>query len=315
MAGKLLNLVAVLFGATLLVTGFLRMVPGNPVDHILGDQAPEEARVQLAKDLGFVDENNQPIGFVKQYGQFIYKLSTNQLVSYRTREPVLTTLASHLPYTLALALAAMLFALSIGPLLGLLAAYKKGSAIDFLASFIALLGICVPRFFLGPLLLLLFSIRYPIFPISGASDGFMSLILPAFSLGMAMAAIQTRLTRASVLEVLSEDYIQTAKAKGLSNFRVYFKHALGNALIPLITVVGLELGSLLTGAVVTEKIFNWPGIGLLLLESIQTLDMPMVQTIVLVIAFIYVVTNLFTDLVYQWVDPRIRSSNRLGESP
>ncbi|MEI6806902.1 MAG: ABC transporter permease, partial [Myxococcaceae bacterium] len=156
------------------------------------------------------------------------------------------------------------------------------------------------------MLLLMFSIYWPMFPISGATDGFMSLVLPAFSLGFAMAAVQMRFTRASILEVASQDYIRTARAKGLSERVVYFKHALRNALMPVVTVIGLELGSLLAGAVVVEKIFGWPGIGLLLLESIQQLDMPLVQGVVLVIAFFYVAMNLTTDWVYGKIDPRVR---------
>jgi peptide/nickel transport system permease protein len=305
-SGKLLGVVAVLFGATLIVTGMLRLVPGDPVDHILGDQAPYDARLTLSKDLGLVDENNQPLGYVAQYGKFVRDASSNKLLSYRTREPVLTTIAERLPYTFKLALAAMFFALMIGPALGIAAAYRKRSIVDGIAMFFALLGVSIPRFFLGPLLLLAFSIHYKIFPISGATDGLMSLVLPALSLGTAMAAVQARLVRASVLEVMDEDYIRSAKAKGLSPSKVYLKHALRNALMPVVTVIGLELGGLLAGAVVTEKIFNWPGIGLLLLESIQRLDMPMVQGVVLTIALSYVIINLLTDLAYQLIDPRLR---------
>ncbi len=304
--GKLVSIIAVLIGATLMVTGMLRLIPGDPVDNILGDQAPHEARLQLAQDLNLVDAAGNPLGFIAQYGQFIRQVSRNQLLSYRTREPVLTMIAQRLPYTIWLAFFAMLFALTIGPVLGIAAAARRGSFFDALLMFLALLGISLPRFFLGPLLLLAFSIHWHIFPISGATDGIWSVILPAASLGLAMAAMQARMVRASILEVMSEDYIRVARAKGLSENQVYFKHALRNALLPVITVVGLELGGLLAGSVVTEKIFNWPGIGLLLLESIQRLDMPIVQGVVLTVAFAYVFINLLTDLSYQWIDPRIR---------
>jgi peptide/nickel transport system permease protein len=304
--GKLVSIIAVLLGTTLIVTGMLRLLPGNPVDNILGDQAPHEARLQLAQDLNLVDAEGKPLGFIAQYGQFVRQVSQNELLSYRTREPVLTMIVQRLPYTLCLAFFSMLFALTIGPALGIAAAARKGSFFDVLLMFLALLGISLPRFFLGPLLLLVLSIHWHIFPISGAADGFWSVILPAVSLGLAMAAMQARMVRASILEIMSEDYIRSARAKGLSENQVYFKHALRNALLPVITVVGLELGGLLAGSVVTEKIFNWPGIGLLLLESIQRLDMPIVQGVVLTIAFGYVFINLLTDLSYQRIDPRIR---------
>ncbi len=304
--GKLISITAVLLGATLIVTGMLRLVPGDPIDNILGDQAPQEARMQLARDLNLVDEEGKPLGFIAQYGQFVRQISRNEYLSYRTREPVLTMIAQRLPYTMWLAFFSMFFALTLGPALGIAAAAKKGSFFDTILMFLALLGISVPRFFLGPLLLLALSIHWHIFPISGATDGILSVILPAISLGLAMAAMQARMVRASILEVMSEDYIRSARAKGLSENQVYFKHALRNALLPVITVVGLELGGLLAGSVVTEKIFSWPGIGLLLLESIQRLDMPIVQGVVLTIAFGYVFINLLTDISYQWIDPRIR---------
>lgn len=308
MISKFFQIIWVLLGATLLVTGLLRLVPGDAVDYILGEQATQEARIKLSQDLGFLDEAGRPISFFSQYVGFIEKISQNKLLSYRTRQPVMSVIAARLPYTILLALASLLFALALGPLLGILAAWKQGRWQDNLSRFLALLGISLPKFFLAPILLLLFSIYWPILPISGAADGFLSLILPAFSLGFAMAAVQMRFTRASILEVSRQDYIRTARAKGLSERVIYFKHALRNALMPVVTVIGLELGSLLAGAVVVEKIFVWPGIGLLLLESIQQLDMPLVQGVVLVIAFFYVVMNLLTDWVYGLIDPRVRVS-------
>ncbi|MES2503692.1 MAG: ABC transporter permease [Myxococcota bacterium] len=308
MISKAFQVFWVLFGATLIVTGMLRLVPGDPVDHILGEQATQQARMQLSRDLGLTDAHGVRVGYLRQYGNFIQKIATNELTSYRTREPVMSIIAGRLPYTGVLALASMLFAICLGPILGVMAAWKRGRLLDQFLRLVALLGISVPRFFFAPLLLLAFSIYWSIFPISGATDGLLSLVLPALSLGFAMAAVQMRFTRASILEVMSTDYIRTARAKGLSERVVYFKHALRNALMPVITVIGMELGSLLAGAVVVEKIFSWPGIGLLLLESIQQLDMPMVQGVVLVIAFFYVVTNLVTDWVYGLIDPRVRVS-------
>lgn len=306
MFSKFLQIATVILGATLIVTAMIRLVPGDPVDHILGEQATEQARVELAQDLGLIDEQGKPIGFWVQYARFVKQIAANELHSYRTREPVMTVIAARLPYTIVLALASMLFAVALGPLMGVLAAWRRGRALDHVSRFVALLGISLPKFFLAPVLLLIFSIYWPVFPISGASDGVMSLILPALSLGFGMAAVQMRFTRAAVLEVMSSDYIRTARAKGLSECVVYFKHALRNALMPVVTVIGLELGSLLAGAVIVEKIFAWPGIGLLLLESIQQLDMPLVQGVVLVIAFFYVAVNLLTDWLYGRIDPRVR---------
>ncbi len=306
MLNKIFQVLIVVFGATLIVTLMIRLVPGDPVDHILGEQATQQARVELAQDLGLIDAAGKPVGFWYQYARFVKQITTNELKSYRTDEPVMTVILERLPYTAILALASMLFAVAIGPLMGVLAAWRRGKAFDHLSRFVALLGISLPKFFLAPVLLLVFSIYWPVFPISGASDGILSLVLPALSLGFGMAAVQMRFTRAAVLEVMSSDYIRTARAKGLSECVVYFKHALRNALMPVVTVIGLELGSLLAGAVIVEKIFSWPGIGLLLLESIQQLDMPLVQGVVLMIAFFYVAVNLLTDWLYGRIDPRVR---------
>ncbi len=321
-----LSVVAVLFGATLIVSGMLRLVPGDPVENILGDQAPQEARDALARELGLVDEQGAQVGFVAQYGRFaggvassaaltftpaaleadVAKLLPPELSSYRTRRPVRELLAARLPYTVWLALAGMLVALLLGPALGILAAARRGTAVDAAAMLFALVGVAVPRFWLGPLLLLLFAITLRWLPVSGADDGFISVVLPAVSLGTALAAVLARLTRASLLEVLNQDYVRTARAKGLDERVVLFKHALRNALIPVITIVGLQFGALLAGAVVTEKVFGWPGIGLLLLESIRRLDVPVVQGTVLLIASSYVLVNLAADLTYRLVDPRLR---------
>jgi len=300
-----LSLTAVMLGATIIVSGSLRLVPGDPVDHILGDQAQASSRLVLAKELGLVDKDGNTVGFVEQYGSFLGSLVNNDLKSFITRRNTLTTIGARLPYTLALASCAMLVALMIGPVLGVMASYFRHRWPDHLLSIFALVGISVPSFFLGPVLLLLLSIKWGLLPISGADDGFKSLILPSLSMGTALAAMLARMSRASMLEVLSEDFIRTAQAKGLSPAIVFFKHALRNALIPVTTLIGLQFGAVMAGSVVTEKIFNWPGIGLLLLEAIQQLDMPMVQSCVLVIALIYALVNMLTDVLYGLIDPRI----------
>lgn len=226
--------------------------------------------------------------------------------SFVTRRNAMEVVFERLPYTIFLAIAAMLVALMLGPLMGVMASFFHHRWPDHLLSVFALIGISVPSFFLGPLLLLLLAIRWQLLPISGADDGILSVILPACTMGTALAAMLARMSRASMLETLSEDFVRTAQAKGLSPMVVFFKHALRNALIPVTTLIGLQFGAILAGSVVTEKIFNWPGIGLLLLESIQRLDLPVVQATVLVIAFIYAVINMLTDLIYGVIDPRIR---------
>ena len=305
LAGRVISLGAVLVGATLVVSGSLRLVPGDPIDHILGDQAQSSSRELLAKDLGLIDDNGKRVSFPEQYKNFITSLFSLDIKSFVTRRSTIDMVAERLPYTMVLALCAMIIAVMLGPLFGVLASLSYRRLPDHLFSLFALVGISVPSFFLGPLLLLVFAIRLKLLPISGADDGFFSLVLPSIAMGTALAAMLTRMSRASMLEVLSEDFIRTAKAKGLAPHTVFFKHALRNALIPVVTLVGLQFGVVLAGAVVTEKIFNWPGLGLLLYESIQKLDMPLVQTCVLVIAFIYGLINLITDIVYGLIDPRI----------
>lgn len=303
--GRLASLVAVLLGATLIVSGSMRLVPGDVVDHILGDQAQASSKELLAKDLGLINDQGQPLSFVEQYSGFIISLSNNHIKSFISRRNAIDMVKERLPYTLMLALCAMLIAIMTGPICGVLASLFHNRWPDQFLSVFALVGISVPSFFLGPLLLLLFAIKLKILPVSGADDGVLSLVLPASAMGLALAAMLARMSRASMLEVLSEDYIRCARAKGLSSSVVFFKHALRNALIPVATLVGLQFGAVMAGAVVTEKVFNWPGIGLLLLESIHRLDMPLVQVCVLVIAFMYAVINLLTDIMYTLIDPRI----------
>lgn len=303
--GRIVSLIAVMLGTTLVVSGSMHLVPGDPVDHILGDQAIGTSKDLLRRELGLIDQDGRTLSFVEQYAQFLGAVATFEIKSFITRRNAFTVVAERLPYTIALASAAMVVALLLGPLLGIFASFFHLRWPDHALSFLALTGISVPSFFLGPLLLLFFAIKLQLLPISGADDGIMSVILPAIAMGTALAAMLARMSRASMLESLSEDYIRTAHAKGLAPHVVFVKHALRNALIPVTTVVGLQFGAVLAGSVVTEKIFNWPGIGLLLLESIQNLDLPLVQVCVLVIAFIYAVINMLTDMAYSFIDPRM----------
>jgi peptide/nickel transport system permease protein len=218
-------------------------------------------------------------------------------------------LAERIPATAELALAALLVAVALAMPLGVFAAVKPRSGYDAGAMVFAVLGVSIPNFVMGPLLILVFSFWLGWFPVSG-KEGFGSLILPALTLGTAMSAILARMVRSSLLEVMREDYIRTARAKGLGEIQVITHHAMKNATLPVITILGLQLGTLLGGAVITEIVFSWPGVGQLTIESIQTRDYPVLQACVLVISLAYVVVNTLTDVVYAWVDPRIR----LGES-
>jgi peptide/nickel transport system permease protein len=218
---------------------------------------------------------------------------------------VTALIREHYPATLELTLAAMLISLLIALPAGILSGIRQYSVWDHSTMFLALLGVSMPNFWLGPLLIWVFSIQLGWFPVSG-KGGLAHLLLPALTLGASMAAIVARMTRSSVLEVLREDYVMTARAKGLSEARIILKHVLRNALLPVLTVVGLQFGALLAGSIITETIFSWPGLGTLMVKAIQTRDYPVVQGCVLVISLSYVLVNLLTDLLYGVIDPRIR---------
>jgi peptide/nickel transport system permease protein len=218
---------------------------------------------------------------------------------------VTALIREHYPATLELTLAAMLISLLIALPAGILSGIRQYSVLDHSTMFLALLGVSMPNFWLGPLLIWVFSIQLGWFPVSG-KGGLAHLLLPAVTLGASMAAIVARMTRSSVLEVLREDYVMTARAKGLSEARVILKHVLRNAMLPVLTVVGLQFGALLAGSIITETIFSWPGLGTLMVKAIQTRDYPVVQGCVLIIALSYVLVNLLTDLLYGVIDPRIR---------
>ncbi|MBM65468.1 MAG: glutathione ABC transporter permease GsiC [Myxococcales bacterium] len=302
---RLPGILGVLFGASLLVSATLRLVPGDPVDLILGEEAHEVDRQKLTRDLGL--DRSFPV----QYGLFLKQLVTGELRSYRSDTTVFEMIGQALPHTVILALLSVALSLSLGIGLGIIAALNRkrglrGQVIDFFALLFAYLGVAIPRIWLGPVLLLVFAVQNDLFPVGGADAGWRGLVLPVLSLGTAMAAMLARMTRACLLEVLGADYVRTARAKGLAERVVIGTHALRNALIPVITIAGLQMGGLLAGAVVTEKIFNWPGIGTLLLDSIQKMDFPVVQAVVLLIAGIYVMVNLVVDLLYGLTDPRVR---------
>lgn len=301
---RLLLTIPVIVGVSTLVFLFIHLIPGDPIQVMLGESAKPTDVEALRRALGL----DRPLS--EQYVTFFRGLVTGNLgVSIHTGQPIFATIVNRLPATLELTLSSMCVALLISIPIGVISASKQYSLLDNGSMFFALLGISMPNFWLGPLLILLFSVNLGWFPVSGRG-GLLHLILPAITLGTALAAKLTRMTRSSILEILHEDYITTARSKGLHEGFVIFKHALRNALIPVITVIGIQFGALLSGALITETIFAWPGIGRLTITAIQKRDYPLVQGCVLLIAFGYVFANLITDLAYAWADPRIRFENK-----
>jgi peptide/nickel transport system permease protein len=297
---RLMTSLVTLIGVVSLVFFLIHLIPGDPVEYILGDSARPADREALRSELGL----DRPL--VVQYADYLSGLVRFDLGhSLHSKQPVSTLLLERLPATLELSLAAFLLAVLIAFPLGVLAATRSGTPWDSSAMMISLLGVSIPNFWLGPMLILLFSLWLGLTPVSGMEQPG-SLVLPAVTLGVSLAAILARMVRSSLLEVLNEDYIRTARAKGVSEQVVVWKHALANALLPVITLLGLQFGALLAGSVITEKVFSWPGVGLLLIDAIQQRDYPVVQGAVLLIAVSYLVVNRLTDLLYRAVDPRIK---------
>lgn len=300
LARRLLLLIPVVFGVATAVFMIIHLIPGDPVEIMLGEQASPADRESLRKTLGL----DRPIA--EQYFRYLSGLMTGRLGdSLHHRRGVTALVLERLPATLELGATAMTVAIFIALPLGILSAARARSWVDHGSMASALLGVSIPNFWLGPLLISLFSLEFNWLPPSGRG-GWSHLILPALTLGTGLAAILTRMTRASVLEVLPREYIRTAQAKGLSERIVLIRHALGNALLPIVTVAGLQTGAVLSGSVITESIFAWPGIGRLTIEAIASRDYPLVQGCVLTIALTYVGLNLITDLIYKGCDPRIR---------
>jgi len=278
----------------------IHIVPGDPVLQMLGQDARAEDLAQLRHSLGL----DQPLGV--QYVRYFEGLARGDWGrSLRYAGPVRPIVLQRFPATLELSLAALAVCLVIAIPAGVYSARHRGSREDRATSFFSLLGLSVPNFALGPILILFFSIEIGWLPVSGRG-GISHLILPAATLGAALAAILTRMVRGSMIEELSSDYVRTARSKGVSETSVLFRHAFPNALIPVITIVGLQFGSLLAGTIVTETIFSWPGIGRLAVQAISARDYPLLQGCILVIAVSYVAVNLLTDLLYAIVDPRVR---------
>jgi len=304
MAGYVIRRIIFLFptvlGVVTFVFFFIHMIPGDPVEVMLGETALAADKVKLRKDLGL----DLPIH--KQYIRFLGGVLKGDLgQSYFYGRPVFPIIGEKIAATVELAVAGMVIAIFIAIPLGILSAIRHHSLWDTGAMFLSLIGISVPNFWMGPLLIILFSIKLGWLPVCGRDD-WSSLILPAVTLGTAMAAILSRMTRSSMLDVLGEEYLRYARAKGLPPSKIILKHALRNALVPIITIIGLQFGALLSGAIITETVFAWPGIGTLLIRSVECRDYPVVQGCVIFIAIGYVLINLLTDLAYGAADPRIR---------
>ena len=297
---RLLLTIPVLIGVATLVFSLIHLVPGDPVQTMLGESASPQDVAQMRTRLGL----DRPL--YVQYLSFAGGALRGDLgTSLRTSQPVSEAILERMPATLELAAAAMLVAIVVAIPLGVIAAVRKDTPIDHAATTLALLGISMPTFWLGPLLAIVFSIWLGWLPVSGRGS-LANLVLPAVTLGAPLAAILARMTRATVLEELRELYVTAARARGASEMRVVLAHALRNSLIPIVTVVGLQFGSVLTGAVITETIFSWPGVGRLLVQSISARDYPAVQGCILLIAITYVSMNLLVDVLYGFLDPRIR---------
>lgn len=299
-ARRLLLTVPVLVGVATLVFSLIHLVPGDPVEAMLGESASRQDVANLRQQLGL----DRPL--YVQYGAFLRGAVIGDLGrSLRTGQRVTAAIAERMPATIELAMAAMLFAIVVAVPLGIAAAVRSGTAIDHGATTLALIGISLPGFWLGPVLAILFAVELGWLPVSGRGTP-AHLVLPAITLGAPLAAVLARMTRASVLEEIREQYVLAARARGVSRTRAVLRHAFRNSLIPIVTVLGLQVGAVLTGAVITETIFAWPGVGRLLIQSITFRDYPLVQGCILLIAVAYVGMNLLTDVVYGLLDPRIR---------
>ncbi|NKE69222.1 nickel ABC transporter permease [Candidatus Manganitrophus noduliformans] len=290
----------VLLGVLTLVFFLIHLIPGDPIDVMLGERAAEADRAALREALHLDD----PI--LTQYGRFLAGVARGDLGrSLTSQRPVAGLILARYPATLQLAAAALLLSLSIALPLGILSAVRPRTAVDAGGLLFSLFGVSMPTFWLGPLLIILFSLKLDWLPVSGR-HGIASLVLPALTLGLGMSAILVRMTRSSLLEIFPKEFVLAARAKGLPERRVILRHALRNALIPLLTVVGLQIGALLTGSIITETIFSWPGLGRLTIQAIQSRDYPLVQGCILAIALTYLLVNLLIDLLYAAADPRVQ---------
>lgn len=298
---RVLLVIPVMLGVSLIVFLLMHFTPGDPALLMLGERATEEQLQALRQEMGLLEP--LPV----RYARFLGAALQGDLGrSYRSGRPVMTEVLSRLPATAELAVAAVVIAVLIGVPVGVLSAVRRYSLLDNAGMLLALLGASMPTFWLGLMLMLIFAVSLGWLPPSGR-DGLLSLILPAVTLGANAVALITRMTRSSMLEVIGQDYVRTARAKGLPEKTVIYSHALRNALLPVVTVIGLQFGALLGGAVVTETVFAWPGAGRLAVEAIRAKDYPVVQGAVLLLALAFALVNLLVDLLYAFINPRIRA--------
>lgn len=299
---RLLAMIPVILALTFVVFTIMYFTPGDPTQVILGNEYTEEASAKLKTELGL----DQP--FFVQYVNYVVKLAKGDFgMSYITRAPVAEQLAARFPNTFKIVVAAMIFSVAVGIPIGIYSAVKPNSAFSSVSMVIGLLGVSLPIFWLGLLLILLFSVQLGWLPPSGMDNGFLSIILPAITVGANYMAGGMRTMRSSMLEAIRQDYIRTARAKGVSEHTVIYDHALGNALMPTVTVVGMNMGALLGGAVLCETVFSIPGTGRLLVESINSRDTPCVLGALVLMAICVAVTNLIVDMIYAYIDPRIKA--------
>jgi ABC-type dipeptide/oligopeptide/nickel transport system permease component len=298
-ARRLLATIPTLFGVLVVAFLLVNVVPGDPVAEMVGERADSATIARLRAELRLDDP--LPV----QFGHYLWGVVRGDLGrSYITQRPVLGDLAERFPKTLQLAGAAMLLAASVGITLGVIAAARPHGAVDRFSMLLAYVGVSFPVYWVGLLLILLFAVTLPWLPPSGYG-GLAFLVLPALTLGTRSIAFLARMTRGAMLDVLSSDFVRTARAKGLSEVRVIGRHAFRNALMPVITVLGLDVGNYLTGSILTETIFSWPGVGRYVLQAIEKRDLPAVQGSILFLSVVFVLVNLVTDLLYAKADPRV----------
>ncbi|MBN2286770.1 MAG: ABC transporter permease [Tissierellales bacterium] len=298
---RIMMMIPVMLGVTIIVFSLLYITPGDPVDALLGDEATPEAAEQLREELGLNG------GYFQRYFTYISKLLQGDMgICYSTKQPVSDRIAQTFPNTMKLAGLSLLVSVTVGMFFGTIAAVKQNSIFDNIAMFLAMIGNAMPNFWQGLLLMLLFALQWKILPASGFSS-WKHMILPAITIGTSSAAAIARMTRSSMLEVIRQDYMDTARAKGQSEFIITIKHALKNALIPVATTIGMQLGRQLGGAVLTESIFAVPGVGKMMVDAIKARNYPVVQGGVLMVALVFSIVNLLVDIFYAYIDPRIRS--------
>jgi peptide/nickel transport system permease protein len=299
---RIILMIPILLGVTVIVFGIMYLTPGDPAILMLGENAPAQELADLREQLGL----NEP--FYVQYGIWIAKVVRLDFGrSIRSGRPVTDEIRSRIPATAELAVLATLLAVAIGVPLGVISANRPNTVVDHVATVAAFGGLAMPVFWQGLMMILIFALWLGWLPPSGRLGGWSYYVLPTITLGTSAIAAITRMTRATMLETLNQDYVRTARSKGLTHRNIVYRHALRNAMIPIVTVIGLQFGGLLSGAVITETIFSWPGIGRLAIDAIRSKDFPVVQGVVMVFAIMYALVNLATDLLYAYLDPRLKT--------